>query len=119
MVINPATPAEAIQHVLDLVDLVLVMSVNPGFGGQAYIASTEPKVTQIRRWILERGLDVDIEVDGGVSPTTAPAVVAAGGNFLVAGSALFNDPLGLASCNRCPSRSRTCAAQDGPRHGRW
>ena len=110
VVINPATPAEAIQHVLDLVDLVLVMSVNPGFGGQAYIASTEPKVTQIRRWVLERGLDVDIEVDGGVSPTTAPAVVAAGGNFLVAGSALFNDPLGLAHATAALREAATCAA---------
>ena len=94
--LNPATPAEAIEHVLDLVDMVLVMTVNPGFGGQAYIATMEPKIRQLRGWIVERGLDVDIEVDGGISPTTAAGAASAGANVLVAGSALFRDPEGLA-----------------------
>ncbi len=93
--LNPATPPEAVEYVLDLVDLVLVMTVNPGFGGQAYIATMEPKIARIRRWIVERGLDIDLEVDGGISPTTAAGAARAGANVLVAGSALFKDPEGL------------------------
>lgn len=96
MALNPATPASSIEHVLDLVDLVLVMTVNPGFGGQAYISTMEPKIATIRRWITERGLDVDLEVDGGIGPATAAGAAAAGANVLVAGSALFRDPEGLA-----------------------
>ena len=94
--LNPATPADAVRHVLDLIDMVLVMTVTPGFGGQAYISTMEPKIAQLRRWILEGGHDVDIEVDGGISPTTAAGAAAAGANVLVAGSALFRDPEGLA-----------------------
>ncbi len=94
--INPSTPAEAIENVLDLVDMVLVMTVNPGFGGQAYIGTMEPKIAQIRRMILDRGLEVDIEVDGGISPTTITSAAAAGANVLVAGSSLYRDPAGLA-----------------------
>ena len=93
--LNPATPASAIEHVLDLVDLILVMTVNPGFGGQAYIATMEPKIREIRRWIVEGGYDIDLEVDGGISPQTAAGAAAAGANVLVAGSALFRDPEGL------------------------
>ena len=93
--LNPSTPAEEIRHVLDLVDLVLVMTVNPGFGGQAYISTMEPKIAQLRRWILDGGYDVDIEVDGGIGPATAAGAAAAGANVLVAGSALFRDPEGL------------------------
>lgn len=93
--LNPATPAEAVEWVLDLVDMVLVMTVNPGFGGQSYIATMEPKVARLRRLIVERGLDVDIEVDGGVGPATIAGAAAAGANLLVAGSALFRDPEGL------------------------
>ena len=81
---------------LDLVDLVLVMTVNPGFGGQAYIATMEPKVAEVRRLVLEGGHDVDVEVDGGIGPTTIQGPVAAGANVLVAGSALYRDPEGLA-----------------------
>jgi ribulose-phosphate 3-epimerase len=94
--LNPATPPAAIEHVLDLVDLVLVMTVNPGFGGQAYIATMEPKIAAVRRMIDERRLDVHLEVDGGLSPETAPGAIAAGANVLVAGSALYRDPAGLA-----------------------
>jgi ribulose-phosphate 3-epimerase len=93
--LNPATPASAVEHVLDLVDLVLVMTVNPGFGGQDYIATMESKVAEVRRMVLEGGHDVDVEVDGGIGPATIAGAVAAGANVLVAGSALYRDPAGL------------------------
>jgi len=93
--LNPATPVDAVANVLDLVEMVLVMTVNPGFGGQSYIATMEPKITELRRLILDGGRDVDIEVDGGISPTTVEGAVRAGANLLVAGSALFRDPAGL------------------------
>lgn len=94
--LNPATPASAVEHVLDLVDMVLVMTVNPGFGGQPYIPTMEPKVTQIKTMVEAGGFDIDIEVDGGVAPATVAGAAAAGANYLVAGSALFRDPEGLA-----------------------
>ena len=93
--LNPATPASAVAHVLDLVDLVLVMTVNPGFGGQAYISTMEPKIAEIRRMIDDAGLAVDLEVDGGIGPATIQGATAAGANVLVAGSALYRDPEGL------------------------
>jgi ribulose-phosphate 3-epimerase len=95
--LNPATPASAIAHVLDLVDLVLVMTVNPGFGGQAYIATMEPKIAEIRAMIDGAGLAdvVDLEVDGGIGPSTIAGAAAAGANVLIAGSALYRDPEGL------------------------
>ena len=93
--VNPATPVSAFAHVLDLVDLVLVMTVNPGFGGQSYIATMEPKIAETRRLVLESGYDVDVEVDGGIGPSTVAAAAAAGANVLVAGSALYRDPEGL------------------------
>ena len=89
-------PSSAVEHVLDLVDLVLVMTVNPGFGGQAYIDTMEPKVAEVRRLVLDGGHDVDIEVDGGIGPSTIQGAAAAGANVLVAGSALYRDPEGLA-----------------------
>jgi ribulose-phosphate 3-epimerase len=85
--LNPATPASAIEHVIDLVDLVLVMSVNPGFGGQTFIASAIDKIATVRA--LAAGRLIDIEVDGGVTADTAAKVTAAGANALVAGSAVF------------------------------
>ncbi|HEY9556618.1 MAG TPA: ribulose-phosphate 3-epimerase [Acidimicrobiales bacterium] len=94
--LNPATPVDAVAHVLDLVDLVLVMTVNPGFGGQAYIATMETKVAAVREMILAGGHDVDLEVDGGIGPSTIAGAAAAGANVLVAGSALYRDPEGLA-----------------------
>jgi len=94
--LNPATPVDAIAHVLDLVELVLVMTVNPGFGGQDYIATMEPKIAAVRALVLEGGYDVDVEVDGGIGPRTIEAAAAAGANVLVAGSALYRDPKGLA-----------------------
>jgi ribulose-phosphate 3-epimerase len=95
--LNPSTPAEAVAHVLDLVDLVLVMTVNPGFGGQSYISTMEPKIRAVRDMITRAGLDdvVDLEVDGGISPTTIAGAASAGANVLVAGSALFRDEKGL------------------------
>jgi ribulose-phosphate 3-epimerase len=87
--INPATPATAVFEVLDTVDLVLVMSVNPGFGGQKFIPSSLDKIATLREAIDSTGRDIDLEVDGGVDPTTAKKVVAAGADVLVAGSATF------------------------------
>jgi ribulose-phosphate 3-epimerase len=94
--LNPSTPLSAVEHVLDLVDMVLVMTVNPGFGGQAYIATMEPKVAALRHLVIEGGHDVDIEVDGGIGPSTIQGAAAAGANVLVAGSALYRDAEGLA-----------------------
>lgn len=93
--LNPATPVSAVTHVLDLVEMVLVMTVNPGFGGQDYIATMEPKVAEVRRLAVERGLDLDVEVDGGIGPATIAGATAAGANVLVAGSSLYRDPEGL------------------------
>ena len=93
--LNPSTPIDAVAHVLDLVEMVLIMTVNPGWGGQAYIATMEPKITALRALIDEQGHDVDIEVDGGISPATISGAAAAGANVLVAGSALYKDPAGL------------------------
>ena len=89
--LNPHTPAEMIENVLDLVDHVLVMTVNPGFGGQAYIPTMTDKIKKIRKWIVDRDLDVDIEVDGGIKATkeTIGACAAAGANCFIAGSGLF------------------------------
>ncbi len=88
--LNPATPAILLDEVWDLLDLVLVMTVNPGFGGQAFIPATLPKLAAVRRQVNERGLACDIEVDGGIGPQTLGLVAAAGANLAVAGSAVFN-----------------------------
>ena len=85
--LNPGTPITAIEYVIDMIDLVLVMSVNPGFGGQAFIPAALDKISQVRA--LVGGRPIDIEVDGGVTPENAARVVAAGANVLVAGSAVF------------------------------
>ena len=85
--LNPGTPVETIENVIDLVDLILVMSVNPGFGGQKFITSAVDKIARLRA--MAGGRPIDIEVDGGITPETAPAVVRAGANVLVAGSAVF------------------------------
>jgi ribulose-phosphate 3-epimerase len=84
---NPGTPVSTIENVIDMVDLILVMSVNPGFGGQAFIASALDKISAVRAMI--GGRPIDIEVDGGITAEIAPRVVAAGANVLVAGSAVF------------------------------
>ncbi|MGI8315074.1 ribulose-phosphate 3-epimerase [Halobacillus mangrovi] len=92
VVINPATPAEMIKPVLADVDLVLLMTVNPGFGGQSFIESVVPKIREISEWREELGLSFEIEVDGGVKAETASVCVDAGADVLVAGSAIFNQP---------------------------
>jgi len=87
--LNPATPAKTLDYIIDDIDLVLVMSVNPGFGGQSFIESQLRKIEAIRKMIDMRGLNIDLEVDGGVDENTAPRVIAAGANVLVAGTASF------------------------------
>jgi ribulose-phosphate 3-epimerase len=87
--LNPGTPVETIAPVIDMVDLILVMSVNPGFGGQKFIPSALDKIRSVRAMVGSR--DIDIEIDGGVTPENTAAAVAAGANALVAGSAVFND----------------------------
>jgi len=112
--LNPATPVAAVAHVLDLVEMVLVMTVNPGFGGQAYLASMEAKVAELRSLIVARGLDVDVEVDGGIGPDTIAGAAAAGANVLVAGSALYCDPEGLAhAVTDLRSRAEAAVAAGG------
>ena len=87
--LNPATPISAIEHVWDDIDLVLVMSVNPGFGGQSFIPSQLEKIAELRRRIDRTGRPIELEVDGGINAETAPRVVAAGADVLVAGTATF------------------------------
>ncbi|ASK63542.1 ribulose-phosphate 3-epimerase [Virgibacillus phasianinus] len=90
VVINPATPAYMIKEILPEVDLVLLMTVNPGFGGQSFISSVVPKIKQIAKWRGELGLSFEIEIDGGVNKETASTCVEAGADVLVAGSAVYN-----------------------------
>jgi ribulose-phosphate 3-epimerase len=87
--LNPATGAEAIENVLDEVDLVLVMSVNPGFGGQKFIPAQRTKIARLRDMIAASGRHIDLEVDGGITVATAPGAIAAGATILVAGTAVF------------------------------
>lgn len=87
--LNPATPVSAIEAVIDELDLVLVMSVNPGFGGQKFISSQLRKIEAVRKLIDKSGRDIHLEVDGGVDPVTAPQAISAGATVLVAGSAVF------------------------------
>ena len=94
VVLNPGTPITSLEEVIDLVDQVLIMSVNPGFGGQRFIGSSTRKVRRLQQLLQERGAQAAIEIDGGIDPTTAPAVVAAGASLLVAGSAIFGAPGG-------------------------
>ena len=97
--LNPSTPVAEVANVLDLVDLVLVMTVNPGFGGQAYIATMEPKIAEMRAMIDGAGLSdsIDLEVDGGISASTVAGAAGAGANLLIAGSALYRHPDGLSA----------------------
>jgi ribulose-phosphate 3-epimerase len=87
--LNPATPAKMLDYLIDEIDLVLVMSVNPGFGGQSFISSQLRKIEAVRKMIDKSGRDIRLEVDGGVDVTTAPQCVAAGADVLVAGTATF------------------------------
>ena len=91
LVLNPATPVEAVEWVLEDLDLILVMSVNPGFGGQSFIPSQLKKIARLRRMIDDAGADIVLEVDGGVNAQTAPRCIDAGATALVAGSAVFGE----------------------------
>ena len=90
LVFNPATPLDALRHVLDKVDMVLLMSVNPGFGGQSFIPSALPKLREARRLIDDSGLPIRLEIDGGVKIDNIGEIAAAGADTFVAGSAIFN-----------------------------
>jgi len=92
VVLNPGTPAEAVAPVLDQIDLVLVMTVNPGFGGQSFLESQLPKIAALRRMIDDSGRDIRLQIDGGVTARTAPLCIAAGADVLVAGTAFFGAP---------------------------
>ena len=93
--LNPSTPLDVVRHVLDLTDMILVMTVNPGFGGQAYISTMEPKIAEAAALIEGSGHQIELEVDGGISPDTIGGAVAAGARILVAGSALYKHEGGL------------------------
>lgn len=109
--LSPATPVEHLANVLDLVDLVLVMTVNPGFGGQEYLASMVPKIASVRALIDASGRDIELEVDGGIGPTTIEGPAAAGADVFVSGSALWRyDSFGEAVADL---RRRALTAQAG------
>lgn len=91
VVLNPATPLSALDYILEDVDMVLLMSVNPGFGGQKYISGMTEKIRALKEMIDKKGLSVDIEVDGGVTPENVKELLSAGANVIVAGSAVFGD----------------------------
>lgn len=89
--LTPSTPTMTLEDILSLLDMVLIMTVNPGFGGQDFISEMLPKITRMRQMIAHAGLQCDVEVDGGIHEATAPLVVQAGANLLVAGSAVYNE----------------------------
>ena len=97
VVLNPSTPLSTLEEILTDVDLILLMSVNPGFGGQSFIEASVDKVRRLRRLLDERGTHAELEIDGGIDPQTAPRVVTAGATMLVAGSAVFHAPGGAAA----------------------
>jgi ribulose-phosphate 3-epimerase len=98
--LNPATPIGAVEEFLPHVDLVLVMSVNPGFGGQSFIPATLPKIANIRKILDDRGLSAELEVDGGINADNAPDIVKAGADVLVAGNSVFRAKEGIARAMR-------------------
>jgi ribulose-phosphate 3-epimerase len=106
---NPGTPESAIEHVIDLVDLILVMSVNPGFGGQAFIPAAADKIRNLRA--MAGGRPIDIEVDGGITPETAPLAARAGANVLVAGSAVFKGGAAAYRANIAAIRNAAATAR--------
>ncbi|MCQ6279706.1 ribulose-phosphate 3-epimerase [Bacillus sp. EB600] len=90
VVLNPATPIETLQHIMGDIDMVLLMSVNPGFGGQTFIPEVLPKIRKVTELAAEKGVNIEIEIDGGVNPETAKLCIEAGATVLVAGSAIYN-----------------------------
>ncbi len=109
--INPSTPASTLSEVLGSLQLVLVMTVNPGFGGQDFIPETLGKIRQVRNAIQERGLDCEVEVDGGINNQTARLVVEAGADVLVAGSSIYDSKVGVSAAIR--SLLESCASAKG------
>ena len=93
--LNPSTPASTLSEVLDMVQIILVMTVNPGFGGQEFIPATLPKIRQVRRALVERGLECEVEVDGGINELTIGRAAEAGADVMVAGSAVYGAPDGV------------------------
>ncbi len=112
--LNPHTPADVVAHVLSETDLILAMTVNPGFGGQAYIPSVEPKVAQLRRMIDDSGLSIELEVDGGITDSTIQGAAAAGADVFISGSWMYAYPDGKAAA---VEKLRTIAAENSPREG--
>ena len=106
--LNPHTPADVVEHVLAETDLVLAMTVNPGFGGQAYIPAVEPKIARLRRMIDESGLPIELEVDGGITDRTVRAAAAAGADVFISGSWMYAHPGGKAAA---VDRLRALAAE--------
>jgi ribulose-phosphate 3-epimerase len=118
VVLNPATSIEAVAHVLDMLAMVLVMTVNPGFGGQRFIESALPKLTALRALIAERGLDVDIEVDGGIKVDNVDRVTSTGANVIVSGSGVFDTPDYAATIAEMRARGTAAAAISTDRRAR-
>ncbi len=110
--LNPATPVSLLEDVLTEVDLVLVMTVDPGFGGQAFLTGLLPKIARLREMVRRAGAGAEIAVDGGISSATAPAAVAAGAQVLVAGSAVFSHPRGVAQALKELRASLTSLTQE-------
>jgi ribulose-phosphate 3-epimerase len=98
--LNPATPIGAVEEILPRVDLILIMSVNPGFGGQSFIPATLPKIANMRKILDDRGLSAELEVDGGINAENAPDIVRAGANVLVAGNSVFRAQEGISGAMR-------------------
>ena len=112
--INPATPLADLQEILNDIDLVLCMTVDPGFGGQAFISGVLPKIARLRAMIEQHGARCDLEVDGGINAETAPQVVKAGANVLVAGSAVYGDHEGVAAAiNKLRQAAASAEASSG------
>lgn len=111
--LNPATPLAAVVNVLDLTDLLLVMTVNPGFGGQRYIAGMEPKIAAARAEIDSSGLDIELEVDGGIGPATIAGAASAGATVFCAGSALYAGPGSMADRAAAMRAAATAATTEG------
>jgi ribulose-phosphate 3-epimerase len=114
--LNPATPLEALHYVLDLVDMVLIMSVNPGFGGQAFIPQVLDKIAELRSEAEARGLELDIEVDGGIKLGNVDEVVRAGANIVVSGSGIFSEPNYRKSILEMRKRADYAAVKSGVRN---
>ncbi|HBT96420.1 MAG TPA: ribulose-phosphate 3-epimerase [Desulfobulbaceae bacterium] len=113
VVLNPATPLSTLDYLLDEVDLVMLMSVNPGFGGQKFIESSLRKIAALRQTARERGLQLDIEVDGGVAATSIAAIAAAGANIFVAGSAVYGSSDYRATIASLRQRAEAAIWQEG------